>query len=74
MLKYNYLFDIDLKFHDETELFTRLLDKPNKCTVNKITTMRRMHSKSIYGKLKKYKYSDKLLEEYPGYIKISIIF
>lgn len=71
LLKYKYLFDIDLKFHDETELFTRLLlDKPNVCTVNKITTLRRMHSTSIYGRLKQFKHSDKLLEEYPGYIKI----
>jgi glycosyltransferase involved in cell wall biosynthesis len=71
LLSYNYLFDTDLKFHDETELFTRLLlEKPNVGIVNKITTMRRMHSTSIYGRLKKFKYSDKLLEEYPGYIKI----
>jgi glycosyltransferase involved in cell wall biosynthesis len=71
LLNFNYLFDTDLKFHDETELFTRLLlEKPNVGTVNKITTMRRMHSTSIYGRLKQFKYSDKLLEEYPGYIKI----
>ena len=71
LLKSNYLFDTDLKFHDETEFFIRLLlNNPNVCKVNKITTMRRMHSLSIYGRLKQFSYSDKLLEEFPGYNKI----
>jgi glycosyltransferase involved in cell wall biosynthesis len=75
LLNYDFLFDIDLNFHDETEFFTRLLlDNPKTCSIDIVVTHRKMHSISIKGEVLELNYSEKLLYEYHGYIKIFHLF
>lgn len=75
LLKFKYLFDEKLKYHDETEFFARILiANPNVTKINIVVTERRMHSISIKGKLSNLSYSDKLLFEMPGYLKLFNLF